>query len=447
MVHDFTKGRLVMPMIQFTIPFILANYLQLTYNAVDSIIVGRFLGPEALAAVGTSNPLMTLLIMLLRGTTLGTGVLIGTMFGAGDYPRLRKQISTALLAGAACSLVLSLAVSICASGILRLLHVDPSILPLASGYLRTISYGLIFTFLYNYLSSTMQALGDGKTPLIFLAISALTNIGGDLLLIVVFHLGVNGAAAATVLSEAFCCLLCILYIRSHVPVLNLGKAWFVFDMSVLRRTLQYGSVSAIQQATVQLGILGVQGAVNSLGMSTTAAFAAANRVDDFALIPTRSIANAMTSVIAQNWGARDKKRIRKAFAGGALTDIVYGALVGGLLFIAASRAMYLFTQDQKVVSEGEVYLRLICMMYTLPALTNAIQGFFRGVGDLKITLASSIVNMSIRFITTFVLIVKVHMDIAAVPYGCLAGWLGMLVWEIPFLIRRFRKKQPAGPMI
>lgn len=188
MVHNFTKGRLVMPMIQFTIPFILANYLQLTYNAVDSIIVGRFLGPEALAAVGTSNPLMTLLIMLLRGTTLGTGVLIGTMFGAGDYPRLRKQISTALLAGAVCSLVLSLAVSTCASDILRLLHVDPSILPLASGYLRTISYGLIFTFLYNYLSSTMQALGDGKTPLIFLAISALTNIGGDLLLIVVFHL-------------------------------------------------------------------------------------------------------------------------------------------------------------------------------------------------------------------------------------------------------------------
>ena len=109
--------------------------------------------------------------------------------------------------------------------------------------------------------------------------------------------------------------------------------------------------------------------------------------------------------------------------------------------------MYLFTQDQKVVSEGEIYLRLICLMYTLPALTNAIQGFFRGVGDLKITLASSIVNMSIRFLTTFVLIVNVHMDIAAVPYGCLAGWLGMLVWEIPFLIRRFRKKQPAGPMI
>ena len=253
MTHDFTKGSLLGPMLRFTIPFILANYLQLTYNAVDSIIVGRFLGPEALAAVGTSNPLMTLLIMLLRGTTLGAGILIGSYFGAKEYDKLHRQISTAMLSGAVFALCLSLIIFVFADPILGLLQVDLSIRPMAAGYLRIIAFGLIFTFLYNYLSSTMQALGDGKTPLIFLAISASVNIVGDLLLVMVFRLGIAGAAIATVASEAVSCALCINYIRKHVPILNMGKAWFVFDAKMLKKTLQYGSVSAIQQATVQLG--------------------------------------------------------------------------------------------------------------------------------------------------------------------------------------------------
>ncbi len=438
MTHDFTKGSLLGPMLRFTIPFILANYLQLTYNAVDSIIVGRFLGPEALAAVGTSNPLMTLLIMLLRGTTLGAGILIGSYFGAKEYDKLHRQISTAMLSGAVFALCLSLIIFVFADPILGLLQVDLSIRPMAAGYLRIIAFGLIFTFLYNYLSSTMQALGDGKTPLIFLAISASVNIVGDLLLVMVFRLGIAGAAIATVASEAVSCALCINYIRKHVPILNMGKAWFVFDAKMLKKTLQYGSVSAIQQATVQLGILGVQGVVNSLGMTTTAAFAAANRIDDFVLIPTRSIANAMTAVLAQNWGANDQGRVRKGFRTGTLLDFCYGLVAGLLLYFVATWAVLLFTTNSYVIHEGEKYLRLIAFMYWAPALTNSIQAFFRGTGDLKITLVSSMVNMGIRFLATFILVMGFHFDIAAVPWGCLAGWLGMMLWEVPFLIHRYR---------
>lgn len=441
MVHDFTKGRLFLPMIKFTIPFILSNYLQLTYNAVDSIIVGRFLGPEALAAVGTANPLMSLLIMLLRGTTLGAGILIGSLFGAKEYERLRRQISTGLLAGGVFALILSFFVFLFSGQILNILQVDASIRGLAAGYLRIISAGLIFTFLYNYLSSVLQALGDGRTPLIFLGISAAVNILMDLLLIIVFRLGVPGAAAATVLSEAISCLLCILFIHKKVPLLDMGRKWFSFDLSLLKRTLRYGSVSAIQQATVQLGIVGVQGIVNTLGVETTAAFAAANRVDDFTLIPTRSIANAMTAVIAQNYGAGEQERIRKASKLGGLLDVGYGIAAGLLLYVIAGGAMGLFTKDPAVILEGRKYLQLIGFMYGLPALTNIIQGFFRGIGDLKVTLISSIVNMSARFLSACLFVLHLGMDIRAVPWSCLTGWLVMVAFEVPFVLLQIKQSR------
>lgn len=429
-----------MPMIKFTVPFILANYLQLTYNAVDSIIVGRFLGSDALASVGAANPLMSLLIMLLRGTTLGTGILIGSLFGAREYDRLRKQISTGLTAGIAAALVLSLFTGLFSGQILSLLQIAPSIHASSARYLRIISAGLIFTFLYNYLSSVLQALGDGRTPLIFLAISAVVNILADLLLVVVFRMGVPGAAAATVLSEAVSCLLCMVFIKRNVPLLDMGRRWFSFDFSLLGKTLRYGSVSAIQQATVQLGIVGVQGIVNTLGAETTAAFAAANRIDDFALIPTRSIANAMTSVIAQNYGAGNRKRIKDGFRLGTYLDVGYGIGAGILLSFLSASAMLLFTKDSAVIQEGDTYLRLISLMYGLPALTNVVQGYFRGNGDLKITLISSIVNMGIRFLTALLLVLHFGMDIAAVPWSCLSGWLFMLAYELPFLIHTMRKR-------
>ncbi|MEE0955792.1 MAG: MATE family efflux transporter [Eubacterium sp.] len=439
MTHDFTSGGILKPMVRFTIPLILANYLQLTYNAVDSIIVGRFLGEGALAAVGTTNPLMTLLIMFLRGTSLGAGVLIGSLFGARKYDLLKKQISTAMIAGCAFALLLSVFIAGFARQILILIQVDPEILDMAASYLKIIAFGLIFTFGYNYLSSTMQALGDGRTPLLFLAISASVNIAGDLLFVVKMGMGVHGAAAATVLAEAMSCFLCLFYIHRHVPLLDMGREWFSFDITLLAKTLKYGVVSAVQQATVQLGIIGVQGVVNSLGMNVTAAFSAANRIDDFALIPGRSIANAMTSAIAQNWGAGNRKRIRSTFACGILIDALYGFFSGILLWLFAENFMGLFTSSADVIREGMVYLTLIAPMYALPSCTNCVQGYFRGTGDLKITLVSSIVNMGLRFGTSLYLILVRRMGIAAIPWSCLAGWLGMLAFELPFMVRRSNK--------
>ena len=444
MTHDLTKGNLLSILIKFTLPLFFGNILQLTYNAVDSIIVGKFVSSTALAAVGTSNPIMTLVIMFVQGITLGSGILIGNFFGAQQYDRLKKQISTALISGTIFSAFLALLLVLLADPLLMLLQVDESILPMAAGYLRIVGVGLLFNYIYNFFANTLRAMGDSRSPLIFLAVSAVLNILGDLLFVMVFHMGITGCAISTVICEALSCLLCWMYILRRVPILNMGREWLHFEWVMLKKTVQYGAVSAIQQSTVQLGIVGVQGLVNSLGAVSTAAFAAANRIDDFALIPGRSIANAMTSVMAQNVGAGEKKRVYKAFQIGMGIEILFGVLSGVLLLILSNPLMVLFTNEGVVIQEGELYLQLIALMYILPAITNGLQGYFRGVGDLKITLLSSLINMGCRFASCLFYVHVLHLGIRSVPFACLTGWICMIIYELPYLIRFHRKLNAGG---
>ena len=441
MTQDMTKGPLFPLLIRFTIPLVLGSLLQLTYNAVDSIILGRFVSAGALAAAGTCSPLMTLIIMAMQGMTLGAGILIGNLYGAGERTKLRRQVSTAMLSGIVFSLAVSVLVQIFSEDLLRLLQVDERIMDLSLLYLRIIACGLLFNFIYNFFAAAMRAMGDSRSPLVFLGISALVNIAGDLFFVMVLGLGTFGCAFSTVVSEGLSCLLCWLFIRRKIPVLNMGREWLVFDRSLLIRTLQYGSVSALQQSAVQLGIVTVQGMVNSMGYFATAAFAAAGRIDSFVLIPERNISHAMTSVLAQNMGAGRKDRVRDTFRIGFLLDLAYALLTGILLFIFCESAMRLFTGDEEVISLGVTYLRLIALMYVLPALTNCIQGFFRGTGDLKITLVSTLMNMGVRVLVCFLLIWKTDLGIASVPWACLAGWVAMTLYELPWLFAWYRRRE------
>lgn len=434
-----TKGAMLPILIRFTIPLILGNLLQLTYNAVDGIIVGQYVGKEALAAVGTGNPLATLMILFLQGICLGAGILVGTLYGAKDYETLKRQISTAMIAGIAFSLMLTVAVLAAAPALLTLLQVDTAIRAEAVRYLRIIMCGLVFNFIYNFFASALRAMGDSRSPLYFLGISAVVNIIGDLFLVIVFSLGTTGCAVSTVFGEALSCLLCWIYIRRKIPFMNLGKEWFRFDHDLLKQTVQYGFVSALQQSTVQIGKLSIQGTVNTMGVTATAAFAAINRIDDYAYIPEQNIGHAMTSVMAQNRGAGETKRVKEAFRVGMYVELAYGYITGILLLFFANPLMRLFTQDRMTVLAGEQYLHLIAFMYIVPAVTNGVQGYFRGMGDLKITLWSSLINMGIRVAVCFALVFGCKMGITALPWAYLAGWIAMMLYELPFLWRRLVK--------
>ncbi len=439
MTKDLTKGAMFPAIIRFTIPLILGNLLQLTYNAIDGIVVGRYVGREALAAVGTGNPLVTLMILFLQGICLGAGILIGTLYGAKDYETLKLQISTAMTAGIGFSLALTAVVFAAAPMFLEILQVDTAISAEAAVYLRVIMCGLVFNFIYNFFASTLRAMGDSKSPLFFLGISAVVNVIGDLVFVIAFAMGTAGCAVSTVLREALSCLLCWCYIRKNIPVMNLGKQWFRFDRRLLGQTIRYGFVSALQQSTVQIGKLSIQGTVNTMGVTATAAFAAINRIDDFAYIPEQNIGHAMTSVMAQNRGAGETKRIKEAFRAGMYIELVYGGITGILLLFLANPLMRLFTQDEMTVITGEQYLHLIAFMYMIPAVTNGVQGYFRGMGDLKITLWSSLINMGVRVAVCFFLVFGCKMGITALPWAYLAGWLAMMLYELPFLWRRLVK--------
>ena len=422
MEKDLTAGKITPQLVKFTIPLVLGNLFQLTYNAVDSIIVGRFVGKEALAAVGICNPILTLFILFLNGLCLGASILMGNQFGARDYDKLHRQISTTMISGVIFSAILSVFCIIFAHPILNIMRVDPSIMSMTINYLRIIFAGLIFTFMYNCFASTLRALGDSQSPLYFLITSAVINIIGDLFFVLFLNWGSEGCAIATVLSEALSCLLCIIYIQKKVPVLRLGKKWLVFDKSLLGKTISYGWASAMQQATVQLGKLGIQAIVNSMGVAIAAAFAVVNRIDDFAYTPEQNIGHAMTALMAQSKGAGKKDRLKEAFKSGLKIEFIYGVIIFLVCFLLANPLMRLFTNDPDVIRHGVTYLSLISVMYLLPAATNGIQGYFRGIGDLKITLISSFVNMGVRVAVAAILVFLFSLQIEALPYSYLAGW-------------------------
>lgn len=440
MTKDLTTGKIMPILVNFTVPLVLGNLFQLTYNAVDSIIVGHFVGKEALAAVGICNPVSTLMILFLNGLCMGASILMGIQYGAKDYETLHRQISTTLLSGAVFSFFLTLVCVIFAVPILLLLQVDPSIMDMTVQYLRIIFLGLMFTFLYNFFSSTLRALGDSASPLYFLIISAILNIFGDLFFVIVLKAGSNGCAISTVLSEALCCLFCIIYIQKKVPILRLGKKWLVFDARLLKKTIAYGWASAMQQATVQMGKIAIQALVNTMGVSVAAAFAVVNRIDDFAITPEQNIAHAMTALMAQNKGAGKNDRMREGFRCGMILELVYGAAVMLICLGFARPLMSLFVKDEEVIGHGVVYLHLIAVMYFLPAITNSLQGFFRGIGDLKVTLMSSFTNMTVRVIAAAPMVLLWNFGIEALPYSYLAGWIAMLLVETPLMLRIYRKK-------
>ena len=442
MTTDMTEGRIIPQLTEFTIPLVLGNLFQLTYNAADSVIVGKFVGDDALAAVGTAGPVMNMVILFISGMCMGAGILMSTQYGAKKYGHLERQISTTLLGGLAFSIVIAALLVIFAHPLLILLQVPADIIGPAGVYLRIVFTGLIFTFVYNFFSNTLRALGDSKAPLYFLIISAFLNIVLDLFFVVALKWGVPGSAVATVMSEGLCCMCCMIYIKKEVPLLCLGEKWRIFDVPILWRTFTYGITSALQQMCIQLGKICVQTVVNVQGVAFIAAFTAINRVDDFAMTPQGNIAHAATTFMAQNKGAGKIARMKKGFLSSLILQAVYTTVIAVLVFVFSRQIMELFVSDgsEEVISLGMSYLQLIAFMYFMPSATNVIQGFFRGLGDLKVTLVSTVLNMAVRFLAAWIMIHILGGGFECLAWSNFVGWISMLSFQVPMILIRWKKE-------
>lgn len=438
-MKDMTKGTISSQLIRFSIPLVLGNLFQLTYNAVDSIVVGQFAGEEALAAVGTAGPVMNIVILGITGICIGASVLMSEFFGAGNHEKLKQEVATTLLFGCYFSLVIVILGLFCSGGIIRLLRVPEEIAEDATVYLRLILIGMPFTFFYNGVASALRSVGDSKTPVRFLAVASVLNAFLDLIFVAGLHMGVFGAAFSTVIAEAVSAFLCIFYIYRKVPLLRLGPRDFRMDRELLRLTVKQGAVTALQQSCQPIGKLLIQGVINPLGVSTIAAFQAVNRVDDFAFTPEQSISSGMMTFVAQNRGAGNGERVRRGFRTGLFIEFSYWVIICIVILLVKEPVMKLFVSqgDGSMVRIGAEYLSFMAFFYLLPAFTNGIQGFFRGMGNMSITLISTLIQISVR--VAFVYLLVPSMGMKGVPFACLIGWICMLIYEVPYYFW-FKKK-------
>ena len=438
-IRPMTSGSIPGHLLRYCIPAILGNLFQVTYNTVDAVIVGRLVGASALAAVGIANSLLNIAMFFIIGIGIGASVLMSEFYGAGKLEQLRHELSTAMIAGAVMSLMLSAAFFAFAKPLLLLCNTPQEILSDVTGYFRVVVCGLLFTLFYNMLAAALRSIGDTRVPLVCLIIGSVVNILLDLLMVGPMQMGVRGAALATVIAQAVSAALCAFFLWHDADPLRMRREDFRLDRALLKKTARYSYASALQQAGVYIGRLLVQSMVNPLGVNAIAAFNAVNRVDDYALIPERDIANGMMVMTAQNRGAKQPQRMMKGLRVGLLMETVYGCIVSVGVFALAGPLMRLFVgaEETQVLSLGTRYLRLMGFFYFMPGITNGLQGYMRGIGKPALTMYVTYAQMFLRALCTFLLIDAMGMD--AVPLSCAAGWILMMVWEIGLLIA-WRKK-------
>ena len=340
--RDLTQGSIPRGLLGFALPLILGNLLQQLYNLADTWVVGRFIGEGALAAVGSSYTLMTFLTSILLGLCMGSSVYFSIQYGRQDPDRLRNGIFQSFLLIGGLTLLLNLTVYLALDGILVLLQIPPDILGLTKEYLQWIFAGMVATFLYNFFANLLRSVGDSATPLVFLGISVVLNIGLDILFVVPLGMGVRGAAMATVIAQFVAGLGLFLYTWFAFPALRVQKRHRYWDRAALKNLLNLSLFTCLQQSVMNFGILMVQGLVNSFGTAVMAAFAVAVKIDTIAYMPVQDFGNAFSTFVAQNYGAEKRDRIRTGTHWAVFWVVLFCLVIGGLVCLLAPRLMAAF---------------------------------------------------------------------------------------------------------
>ena len=446
MNRDFTEGSIRKSLIWFALPMMAGNLLQQLYNIADTLIVGQFLGKEALAAVGASYTLMTFLTSILLGLCMGSGVEFSLCFGKKDMDGLKNGVfmSFVLIGG-----VTAFVVGIVFGGIdliLRLMQVPVEIYGMMRQYLWVIFWGIPATFLYNFFASWLRALGNSTVPLVFLGISAVLNIGLDLYFVLALKMGVAGAAAATVISQYVSAAGISLYVVLKFWDMMPGRKHFRWNMPVLKEIFQLSFLTCIQQSVMNFGILMVQGLVNSFGTIVMAAFSAAVKIDSFAYMPVQDFGNAFSTFVAQNYGAGKKERIREGIRDAVLLVLIFCLVISAGVCIFAKPLLLLFVkpQETEILAVGMNYLRIEGSFYCLIGFLFLFYGFYRAVKMPGMSVILTVASLGSRVALAYVLSAVPQIGVtgiwAAVPIGwLLADGIGYMYLRKKFLVRFFQE--------
>ena len=390
MQRSLTQGPITKGILLFALPLMFGNLLQQMYNIADTWVVGRFLGADALAAVGSSYTLMTFLTSILMGLCLGSGAAVSMQYGSGEEARMRQSVFQSFVLIAGMAVALNVLVYLGLDGILWVLRVPEELILLMKEYLRIIFLGITATFLYNYFANLLRAIGNSVVPLLFLAVSAVLNVILDLVCVLVWHWGVRGAAAATTFSQFVSGIGIGLYTLKKFPQLCPKKEDCRWDKQNLAAILNLSVMTSVQQSIMNFGILMVQGLVNSFGTVIMAAFAAAVKIDSFAYMPVQDFGNAFSTYVAQNYGAGQIRRCKKTMQLSLLEDGAATFLAVAVVLVFARPLLSIFNSDPDVVALGYVRLSTILPAYAFSLFYEVLSGYLRGFG---ISLVPAVLTM------------------------------------------------------
>ncbi len=421
MNQDLTKGPVMKSMLRFAVPMILGNLLQQCYNIADTLIVGRFLGPNALAAVGSSFTLMTFITSILLGLCMGSGAVFSIRFGEKDETGLKEGVfaSFVLISG------LTLFINVIAFGFLEqiqvFLRVPAQVWTSMREYLVVIFSGIIATFLYNYFASFLRAIGNSVVPLIFLACASVLNIALDLWFVLRLGWGVSGAAQATVISQYVSGIGIAVYALKRYPQIRFQRGQCRIRFSCIKEIAGFSILTCIQQSVMNLGILMVQGLVNSFGPTVMAAFAAAVKIDAFAYMPVQDFGNAFSTFIAQNFGAKKEDRIQQGLKGAVILALLFCVVISITVWVFAEPLMKLFVEagEVEIIGEGVRYLHIEGAFYCGIGLLFLLYGLYRALGKPGMSVVLTVISLGTRVALSYVL--------SAIPvFGVVGIW-----WSIP----------------
>lgn len=425
MKTDLTHGPVMKTMLRFAVPMILGNLMQQCYNIADTLIVGQFLGAGALAAVGSAFSLMTFLTSILLGLAMGSGTVFSMRFGQKDALGLKEGILASFTLLGAVTVVLNVAVFLGIDWIIRVLQTPADLVGLMREYLIVIFAGLVGIFLYNFFASLLRSIGNSVVPLLFLAVSAVLNIVLDLWFVAGLNRGVAGAAEATVISQYVSGIGIAVYTWVKCPELIRKDKAVRLRWSRVREITSYSALTCLQQSIMNLGILAVQGLVNSFGTTVMAAFAAAVKIDAFAYLPVQDFGNAFSIFTAQNFGAGKTDRIRKGIRVATLTSMLFGLLISIAVFVFAEPLMTLFidTGETAVIAEGVRYLRIEGAFYYLIAALFLLYGLYRALGKPGMSVVLTIVSLGIRVALAYALAPIPLFGVVGIWWSVPIGWL------------------------
>lgn len=422
---NLTEGPIFKTMMLFAFPMILGNLLQQIYNIVDTIIVGRFVSSEALAAVGSAYALMTFINSLIIGLCMGSGALFSKSFGAGKQADMRQEVKLSFVFIGIITAIIYIIVFPGTDLILHLLAVPADVYALMRSYVRIIFAGIVFIFLFNFFAYLLRAVGNSLVPLIFLAISSVTNIVLDLYFVISLKWGVAGAAGATVISQAFAGVgIAIYVVARHRDLVSFGKdgrtEWYR-----LGEIIKNDVFTGLQQSVMNFGILMIQGLVNSFGTTIMAAFAAAVKIDTLAYMPAQEYANAYSLFISQNYGARKQERIAKGTRIATAVSVIFCLVVSVIIWIFSRDFMEIFVEagETAIIAAGVKYLRIEGSFYFGIGILFLLYGYYRGVQRAEMSLVLTVISLGTRVLLSYMLAPHTGLGVDAIWWSIPIGWI------------------------